>query len=141
MYVPTAGEENSSAKGGMLGALLQRTALKNLTTDGWLLFLTRFARLFAYGSLSVVLVLYLTSLGLDESQTGVLLTLTLAGDTLISLWLTTRADRIGRRRVLKTGAVLMAGAGLAFAATGNLLLLIIAGTIGVISPTGNEVGP
>src|SRR3954451_22694743 len=121
--------------------LVQRTALRDLTSDGWLLFLTRFARLFAYGSLSVVLALYLTSLGLDESQTGVLLTLTLAGDTLISLWLTTRADRIGRRRVLTAGAVLMAGAGLAFASTGNLLLLIIAGTIGVISPTGNEVGP
>src|SRR3954470_7104990 len=101
MYVPTAGEENSSAKGGMLGALLQRTALKNLTTDGWLLFFTRFARLFAYGALSVVLVLYLTSLGLSESQTGLLLTLTLVGDTLVSLWLTTQADRIGRRRVLR----------------------------------------
>jgi MFS family permease len=103
--------------------------------------MTRFARLFAYGSLSVILVLYLTSLGLSGSQTGLLLTLTLAGDTFISLWLTTRADRIGRRRVLRIGALLMAAAGLAFASTGNLLLLIIAGTIGVISPSGNEVGP
>jgi hypothetical protein len=33
--------------------------LRNLTRDGWLLFLTRFLRLFAYGSLSVVLVFYL----------------------------------------------------------------------------------
>jgi MFS family permease len=89
----------------------------------------------------VVLVLYLTSLGLSGSQTGLLLTLTLAGDTLVSLWLTTRADRIGRRRVLRIGALLMAAAGLAFASTGNLLLLIIAGAIGVISPSGNEVGP
>src|SRR3954462_4594337 len=141
MYVPTAGEKNSSAKGRMLGALLQRTALKNLTTDGWLLFYTRFARLFAYGALSVVLVLYLTSLGLSESQTGLLLTLTLLGDTLVSLWLTTQADRIGRRRVLRTGGILMALAGLVFASTGNLFLLLIAGTIGVISPSGNEVGP
>src|SRR3954453_9581696 len=109
--------------------LVQRTALRDLTSDGWLLFLTRFTRLFAYGSLSVVLILYLTSLGLDESQTGVLLTLTLVGDTIISLWLTTRADRIGRRRVLQLGAVLMAGAELDFASTGNLLLLIIAGVL------------
>jgi MFS family permease len=35
----------------------------------------------------------------------------------------------------------MAAAGLAFACTSNLVLLIIAGTIGVISPSGNEVGP
>src|SRR2546422_964824 len=115
--------------------------LRTLTRDGWLLFLTRFVRLFAYGSLSVVLVFYLIALGLSESQTGLLLTVTLAGDVAVSLYLTTRADRIGRRRMLIVGAILMAGAGLTFACTGNLLLLVIAGTIGVISPSGNEVGP
>ena len=71
--------------------------LRALTPDGRLLFLTRCIRLFAYGSLSVVLVFYLTSLGFTTSQTGLLLTLTLAGDTVVSLFLTTRADRIGRR--------------------------------------------
>jgi len=116
-------------------------ALKVLTRDGYLLFLTRFMRLFAYGSLSVVLVFYLIGLGLNPSQTGLLLTLTLVGDTVISLYLTTRADRIGRRRMLIVGAILMAAAGVAFACTHNLVLLIIAGTIGVISPSGNEVGP
>src|SRR5438132_13729293 len=114
--------------------------LKGLTRDGWLLFLTRFIRLFAYGSLSVVLVFYLIALGLSESQTGILLTLTLVGDVVVSLFLTTRADRMGRRRMLIVGAILMAAAGLAFACTKNLLLLIIAGTIGVIIPCGNEVG-
>jgi MFS family permease len=117
------------------------TVLRVLTRDGWLLFLTRSTRLFAYGLLSVVLVFYLTSLGLSASQTGMLLTLTLAGDTVVSLYLTTRADRIGRRRMLVIGAGLMAAAGLAFASTRNFMFLIIAGTIGVISPSGNEVGP
>jgi MFS family permease len=115
--------------------------LRGLRLDGWLLFLTRFLRLFAYGSLSVILVFYLVSLGLSESQTGLLLTLTLAGDVIISLFLTTRADRIGRRRMLIVGAVLMAGAGVAFACTHNFFFLVVAGTIGVISPSGNEVGP
>ncbi len=109
--------------------------------DTLLLFVTRFTRLFAYGSLSVVLVLYLTSLGLAESQVGLLLTLTLLGDTAVSLVLTTQADRIGRRRMLVAGAVLMAAAGLAFAFTRDFLFLVVAGTIGVISPSGNEVGP
>jgi len=116
-------------------------AVKNLPRDGYLLFLTRFLRLFAYGSLSVVLVFYLVALGLSESQTGIVLSLTLAGDVVVSLYLTTRADRLGRRRMLIVGAILMAAAGLAFACTKNLLLLIIAGMIGVISPSGNEVGP
>jgi MFS family permease len=116
-------------------------ALTALTRDGWLLFLTRFARLFAYGSLSVILVFYLIGLGLTEVQSGLVLTLTLAGDVVVSLFLTTRADRIGRRRMLIIGAMLMAAAGLAFASTRNLFFLILAGTIGVISPSGNEVGP
>ena len=54
-------------------------ALRSLTVDGRLLFATRFVRLFAYGALSVVLVLYLVGLGLTESATGVLLTATLLG--------------------------------------------------------------
>ena len=97
--------------------------------------------MFGYGSLAVVLVLYLVELGLDALAVGAVLTLTLIGDTLISLWLTTHADRLGRRRVLIVGSALMAGAGVAFALTDQLPLLILAATIGVISPTGNEVGP
>jgi MFS family permease len=120
---------------------VNRSALQHLTRDGALLFLTRFVRLFSYGALSVVLVFYLTGLGLSESQTGMLLTLTLLGDTVVSLLLTTQADRIGRRRMLIAGAILMAGAGLAFASTHNFFFLVVAGTIGVISPSGNEVGP
>ena len=52
-------------------------ALRRLTPDGWLLFATRFVRLFAYGSLSVVLVFYLIGVGLSEPQIGMLLTLPL----------------------------------------------------------------
>jgi len=120
---------------------LMPMALKALTRDAWLLFVTRFARLFAYGSLSVILVFYLLGLGLTEVQSGLVLTLTLAGDVVVSLLLTTRADRVGRRRMLIIGAILMAAAGLAFASTRNPFFLILAGTIGVISPSGNEVGP
>jgi len=116
-------------------------ALRTLTSDGWLLFVTRFARLFAYGSLSVILVFYLIGLGLTSAQVGLVLTLTLVGDVVVSLYLTTRADRIGRRRMLIVGSILMAAAGLAFASTSNLFFLIVAGTIGVISPSGHEVGP
>src|SRR5580765_5071261 len=101
----------------MSTATLFPTALRAMTTDAWLLFVTRFTRLFAYGSLSVILVFYLVSLGLSEPQTGLVLTLTLAGDLAVSLYLTTRADRLGRRRMLLVGAILMALAGLAFALT------------------------
>ncbi len=109
--------------------------------DVGLLFATRIARLFAYGLISVVLVLYLSTVGLGTGEIGLLLTLTLAGDAIISLWLTTWADRIGRRRTLIIGALLMLGAGVAFVLTQNPLLLTLAAIVGVISPSGNEIGP
>src|SRR6266496_420452 len=90
-----------------------------------LLFATRAVRLFAYSFLSVVLVLPLT----------------LLGDTVISLALTTRADRVGRRGMLIVGAALMVFAGALFGATTSFALLLLAATVGVISPAGNEVGP
>ena len=115
--------------------------LRELTADGRLLFITRMVRLFAYGFLSIVLVLYLSALGFTDPQIGLLLTLTLLGDAAISLWITTRADRIGRKRMLIAGSLLMIMAGVLFAVTRAWPLLVFAATIGVISPSGNEVGP
>ena len=110
--------------------------------DVVLLFATRFARMFGYGLVSIILVLYLTGVvGLDEKTSGLLMSLTLGGDILISLWMTTRADRIGRRKMLFAGAVLMMLAGLVFVSTNFFPLLVIAAVIGVISPSGNEIGP
>lgn len=113
----------------------------SIPTDTRILFSTRVLRLFGYGFLSVILALYLGQLGLSEVQIGLLLTLTLLGDTVISLWITTNADRIGRRRMLMAGAVLMILAAVLFAVTRNFYLLLLAAMIGVISPSGNEVGP
>jgi MFS family permease len=115
--------------------------IQPLTRDGNFLFITRIARMFGYGFLSVVLILYLEQVGLSQVQIGLLLTLTLIGDTIISLWITTNADRIGRRRMLIIGAILMIFAGVLFAITRNFVFLLIAATIGVISPSGYEVGP
>jgi len=117
------------------------TLLRSLPADGRLLIGTRITRLFAYGALSVVLVLYLVQLGMALPAIGVLLCLTLVGDTLVSLWITTSADRIGRRSMLILGAILMLIAGIAFAVTRNPAILLIAAIVGVISPSGNEVGP
>ena len=109
--------------------------------DITILFSTRIIRLFCYGFLSIILALYLAEAGFTEAQIGLLFTLTLLGDALISLWLTTSADRFGRKRTLIIGALLMAGAGAAFVLTRNAALLITAAILGVISPSGNEIGP
>jgi len=112
-----------------------------MNRDSIVLFSTRIIRLFCYGFLSVVLALYLAETGLTETQIGLLFTLTLVGDAGISLWLTTSADRVGRKKTLLVGALLMAGAGVAFVMTREVVLLMVAAIIGVISPSGNEIGP
>lgn len=123
-----------------MDAVVEST-LDRRTWDLPILFATRCIRLFAYGLLSVVLVLYLKSATLTETSIGLLLTLTMIGDTFISLAMTSWADRIGRRTMLLIGAVLMLFAAALFAITTDFYWLLIAATIGVISPSGNEVGP
>ena len=113
-------------------ALAAMPLLKLLNFDGRLLFGTRIVRLFAYGFLSVVLALYLVQVGLTETEIGTLLTLTLIGDAGISLWITTTADRLGRRRMLVLGALLMLGAGVVFAFTSNLILLALAAVVAAL---------
>ena len=112
-----------------------------LSGDIRLLFAARIVRLFAYGFVSVVLALYLAARGLSEWGIGLLLSATLLGDAAITLWLTTIADRFGRRRTLLLGAVLMVLAGTVFVLTDQPLLLALAAIIGVISPSGYEIGP
>jgi MFS family permease len=106
-----------------------------------ILFTTRLIRLFCYGLVSVTLALYLIEAGLSERQVGLLFSLTLAGDAAISLWLTTSADANGRRLILAIGAVLMMASGIVFLVTTNFWLLVAAAVLGVISPSGKEIGP
>ncbi len=114
---------------------------RDLPRDARLLFTTRGLRLFAYGMISVVLALYLTAIGLEEANIGLLLSLTLAGDVVMSLALTNVADRVGRKRTLLVGAALVVFAGVVFSLTRNFVALTIAAIVGTISPSGNEVGP
>ena len=110
-------------------------------SDTKLLFAARITRLFAYGFVSIVLVLFLAETGLSGSGIGAILTSTLAGDILVSLWITMIADRLGRKNMLLLGALLMVMAGLVFFVTSNPVWLTFAAIIGIISPSGNEIGP
>ena len=109
--------------------------------DARLLFAARFVRLFAFASMTVVLLLLLAAAGIAGERVGVLLTLVMVGDLGISFFLTTGADRFGRKRTLLVGAALALFAALIFGSSSSFVLLLVAGTIGVVSPGGAEVGP
>jgi len=112
-----------------------------LSRDGWLLFATCGVRSFGYGFLSVVLGLYLDSIGLSTTAIGWIFTAALAGGAAMTILITLAADRFGRRTLLIFGTVLMAIAGGVFAVTANPILLALAAIFGTISPSGKEVGP
>lgn len=116
-------------------------ALFDTPRDVKILCLQRFVRLAAYGASTLVLVLYLVDLGNSTSRTGLFMTLTLIGDVVISLILTLIADKLGRRRLLALGSLLMTASGIVFSLSGNFWILLLASVIGVISPSGNEIGP
>lgn len=109
--------------------------------DVRLLFAARIVRMFAFGFLSVVLALYLTERGFDETAVGLLLSVTLLGDVALSFVMSLTADRFGRRTMLVTGAVLIIFAGVALALFDTPFLIFLAVLVGTMSPTGNEVGP
>ncbi len=112
-----------------------------MSADGRLVFATCGVRTFAYGFLSVVLGLYLAAMGLEPASIGAIFTAALAGGAIMTIGLSSVADRLGRRRILMLGAILMALAGAVFALTNNPFLLGIAAIVGTISPSGKEVGP
>ena len=114
---------------------------RSLSRDGWLLFATCGVRSFAYGFLSVILGLYLDTVGLSPVAIGWIFTAALAGGAVMTIIITAVADRFGRRALLIVGAVLMALAGSIFALSRDPILLTIAAVIGTISPSGKEVGP
>jgi MFS family permease len=115
--------------------------MKAVSKDVYILILARFVRLFAYGAVALILALYFQELGFSDEQIGLFMTLTLLGDVFISLLLTLVADSIGRRTILLLGALAMATSGAVFATTSNYIALLSAAIIGVISPSGNEIGP
>lgn len=69
------------------------------------------------------------------------MTLTLLGDVMLSLLLTLVADKLGRRRILFMGSVMMACSGVTFALSENFWVLLIAAVFGIISVTGADCGP
>lgn len=74
---------------------------------------------------------------------GLLLYMTLMGDAGISLVVTVYADGFGRRRTLLLGCLLklLGAAVMALVHGPQFGLLALGMTVGVISPSGNEVGP
>lgn len=117
--------------------VLEETGLRTIwhsSRDVKLLCAQRFVRLFAYGGSTLILASYLSALEIPDDRIGLFMTLTLAGDVVISFLLTLFADAMGRKAVLALGSVLMTGSGVVFGLFGDFWILLVAAVLGVISP-------
>ncbi|KAJ8129276.1 hypothetical protein O1611_g4356 [Lasiodiplodia mahajangana] len=86
--------------------------------NAYLIILARTCRMFAYGTNALIL-----------------------GDVILGTLLSLVADRIGRRRVLMGGSMLMITSGVIFATFENFWVLLFGAVVGVISITGGDFGP
>ena len=83
--------------------------------DAWLIIFNRSCRMLAYGASSLILALFFAELKFSDYQIGLFMSLTLCGDVVLGLLLTLVADRVGRRRTLMAGSLLMIMSGATFA--------------------------
>lgn len=109
-----------------------------LSKDGKLLLSARIVRAFSYGFLSIVLAIYLKSIGFNEILIGVILSVTLVNSVVFTMFASFYADRFGRKRILTLYAALMAVSGVIFLLTDNYVALISAAFIGTVNVTGAE---
>lgn len=109
--------------------------------DRNLLFLARAIRTFAYGFFAASFSLYLESRGISSGLVGVVFSVALAGGAILTTVFALVASRWGRRRLLQLTAALMILGGALVARSTNRFLLLIAAAIGMLSPTGQEIGP
>ncbi|KAI1752892.1 major facilitator superfamily domain-containing protein [Xylaria castorea] len=109
--------------------------------NAYLIILARTCRMFAYGTNSLILAIFFSALGVTDNQIGLFMSLTLVGDVLLGTLLSLVADRIGRRRVLMGGSMLMITSGVIFAVFENFWILLLGAIVGVISVTGGDFGP
>ncbi|KAH3669181.1 hypothetical protein WICMUC_005020 [Wickerhamomyces mucosus] len=115
--------------------------LINAPRDIHLIILLRCLRLSAFGAISLILVKYLKSVGIEETQIGLLLTLTFIGELIFSFILAHVSDRLGRRRIIILSSILMSVTGVLLYYFNSFWLLAIIMVIGIITPSGTEVGP
>jgi len=109
------------------------------TAESRTLITTRAFRGFADGLVSIILPSYLSALGFNATQIGIILFGTLFGSALVTLWAGLAARRIGCRRLLLSACVLMLATGLLFSYLRTFWPLFVVAFIGTLNPSAGDV--
>jgi len=109
--------------------------------DARLVFLAKSARTFCYGSLGVLLPVYLSELGLDAGELGIAVTLTLLASTAMTFTIRWPAERWSPRVALMAQAGLIVVSAVVFLVTRQPWLVVAAAMAGNLAVGTGETGP
>ena len=123
----------------MAGDKWWRPIPRGVSRDAKFILTARALRAFADGFVSVLLPVYLLELGFSVIAIGAIVTATLIGSALLTLWVGIYAHRHKRRLMLLGACVLMAATGAGFALTSQFLPLLIIAFVGTLNPSSGDV--
>ena len=105
-----------------------------------LLYVARGVRGFGDGFATILLPAYLTTIGYDPVQIGIVLTASLLGTALLTLAIGAIAPRYDLRTLMLAGAGLMALTGLAFPNFEHIAFIAFVAFVGTINPSTGDTG-
>jgi MFS family permease len=108
------------------------------TADALRVLAARGVRAFGDGFVALLLPIYLVELGLSPVAIGAIVTSTLIGTALLTLWVGWIANRHSRRLLLLAAALLMAATGVGFATLTNFWPLLLVAFVGTMNPTSGD---
>src|SRR5690348_3594376 len=98
----------------------------------------RGVRAFGDGFVALLLPIYLVERGFSALAVGTIVTGTLVGTALMTLWVGWIANRYSRRLFLLTAAVLMVATGVGFVAVTGFWPLLVIAVVGMMNPTSGD---
>jgi MFS family permease len=108
------------------------------SADALRILAARGVRAFGDGYVALLLPIYLVELGFSALAIGTIVTSTLIGTALLTLWVGWIANRHSRRLLLLASAVLMAATGAGFALITNFWPLLVIAFVGTMNPTSGD---
>jgi hypothetical protein len=116
----------------------QRQALHRDRTTTYV-YLARALRDFGDGFIAILLPVYLTALGFDAFEIGIVATLALFGSALTTLAIGHYGARVNQRRMLIGASAIMVVTGVVFAVSSAYWLVLLVSFAGTINPSSGSV--
>jgi predicted MFS family arabinose efflux permease len=109
-----------------------------VTPDALWILAARGLRAFGDGFVALLMPIYLYEIGYSSFAIGVIVTSTLVGTAVLTLWVGMVASRHSLRRLLAMAALLMAATGTGFALTTEFWPLFVIALVGTMNPTAGD---